>query len=116
MGAEDCVKEDVRWRYNFQLVKYLNKDKNSNPKKKRNRKPQVRKAGGNLVNAKMTKAERRYSKQECKKMLKEAWLFGSDDMTDKEEDYTSVPSSISLFKIDKWCYKGQIGRDARSVI
>ena len=26
VGAEDCVKEDVRWRYGFQLVKNLNKE------------------------------------------------------------------------------------------
>ena len=66
MGAEDCVKEDVQWRYGFQLVKNLNKDGNTNPKKKRNRKPRVRKAGVNLVNAEMTKAERKSLKQERK--------------------------------------------------
>ena len=38
VGAEDCVKADVRWRYGFQLVKNLNKKENTNPNKRRNRK------------------------------------------------------------------------------
>ena len=99
MGAEDCVKEDVRWRYGFQLVKNLNKDGNTNPKKKRNRKPRVRKAGVNLVNVEMMKAERKSLKQECKKMLKEAWSSGSDDSTDKDEDDASVPSNFKHFTV-----------------
>ena len=38
VGAEDSVKADVRWRCGFQLVKNLNKEGNTNPKKKQNRK------------------------------------------------------------------------------
>ena len=43
VGAEDSVKEDIRWKHGFQLVQNLNKNENTNPKKKRNRKPRVKK-------------------------------------------------------------------------
>ena len=99
MGAKDSVKADVRWRCGFQLVKNLNKEGNTNPKKKRNRKLRVKKAGINLVNAEMTKAERNSLKQERRQWLKQAWSSSSDESTDEEDDDISVPSNFKRFTV-----------------
>ena len=99
VGAEDSVKADVRWRCGFQLVKNLNKEGNTNPKKKRNRKPRVKKAGINLVNAEMTKAKRKSLKQERRQMLKEAWLSGNDESIDEDDGDISVPSNFKRFTV-----------------
>ena len=121
VGAKDNVKEDIRWRYSFQLVINLNKDKNTNLKKKRNRKPRVKKAGINLVNVEMTKVKQKSLKQERRQMLKEAWLLGCDDSTDKEEGDISVPSNFKQFSVQgrhvviQWPTR-QKTKDARSVV
>lgn len=59
----------------------------------------MRKDGDNLVNAKMTKAERKLLRQERKKMLKEAWSTGSDESTHKDEDDASIPSKFKQFTV-----------------
>ena len=108
VGAKYSVKADVRWRCGFQLlVKNLNKQGDSNPKKKQNRKPRVKKAGINLVNTKLTKVECNSLKQEHRQMMKLAWSSGSDESTDKEDGDISIPSNFKRSKKDTWCYKSK---------
>ena len=59
----------------------------------------MKKAGINLVNAEMTKAERNSLKQERRQMLKQAWSSSSDESTDEEDGDISVPSNFKRFTI-----------------
>lgn len=45
VGAEDCVKDEVKWRYGFQLVQKAKEQGQPNPKKvKKKRRPKSQKS------------------------------------------------------------------------
>ena len=59
VGAEDCIKDEVKWQYGFQLVQEVMEKTGANPKKKqRNRaKRKSRHLKATLVVSGMTKVE-----------------------------------------------------------
>ena len=87
VGAEDCIKDEVKWQYGFQLVQEVMEKTRANPKKKqRNRaKRKSRHSKATSVVSGMTKVERKALLEERKCMLKTAWSTTSDDSSENEE-------------------------------
>ena len=74
VGANNCVKDEVKWRYGFQLVQQVMDKIRENPKKRKKnqakRKSQHSKATSTASG--MAKVERKALLDECKRALKTA--------------------------------------------
>lgn len=95
VGAKDCIKNEVKWRYGFQLVQKLNEKENQNPKK--NKRTRIKKAKTTSVKlsssgkSSLTKVERKVLYNEQKRTLKAAWSSMSDDSEEGEQQTAEVP-------------------------
>ena len=87
VGAEDCIKNEVKWRYDFQLVQEVMEKTGANPKKKQRDQAnwKLRHSKDILVVSGMTKVEQKALLEERKHMLKTAWSTTSDDSSEIEE-------------------------------
>ena len=82
VGAKDCVKEEVKWRYGFQLVQEVMGKTGENPKKKKKSraKRKSRHSKANSIGNALTKVEHKSLLDERKRMLKTAtWSSASED-------------------------------------
>ena len=101
VGAEDGVKDEVKWRYGFQLVQKTNEKGETNPKKqKKKRKPKSQESVSTkkTEQGSLSKIEQRALWQERKRTLKAVWSSMSDD-SEEGEDTTNVPSNFKKFTI-----------------
>ena len=76
VGAKDCVKDKVKWRYGFQLVQKTYGKEQQNPKKQKEKKPKESKAisiklSGSEMGS-VTKVERKVLREKRKRVLKVA--------------------------------------------
>ena len=93
-------KDEVKWRYGFQLVQSLQEKTKENPKKKR-RKPKAKSIASNKTKFEqsyMTNVECKALIQECKRTLKAGWSSMSDD-SEEEEDSSNLPSNFKKYTI-----------------
>ena len=75
VGAEDSIKEEVKWRHGFQLVQNIHPE-NNNAKKKQKKRASTKTASIQLSAlglSSMTKVERKALAQERKQTVKAAW-------------------------------------------
>ena len=98
--AQDCVKDEVKWRHGFQQVKKILDTKGGNHKKKKRQKPKSNsdKLTKSIATARsqestLTKVERKALLQERKRTLKATWSSMSDN-SDDEWDTLDAPSSF----------------------
>ena len=99
VGANDCVKEEVRWRYGLQLVQNIMETEPNPKKKNRNRaKRKSNKSKTDSTSNSMTKVERKALLDERKRMLKTAWSSASDESD--EETNTDMPNGLKKFTIE----------------
>ena len=102
VGARDCIKEEIKWRYGFQLVQQVMEKTGENPKKKRKQSRTQRKSRhskATLIASEMTKVERKALLEERKRMLKTAWSSASDDSSE-EEGNTVMPEGLKKYTIE----------------
>ena len=100
VGAEDCIKDEVKWQYGFQLVKEVMEKTGASPKKKqRNRaKRKSRHSKTTLVVSGMTKVEQKALLEERTRMLKTTWSTTSDDSSENEESI-DMPNGLKKYTI-----------------
>ena len=93
VGAEDGVKDEVKWRYGFQLVQKANEKGETNLKKqKKKKKPKLQESISTkkIEQSSISKTERKALWQERKRTLKAAWSSMSDD-SEEERGHHQCP-------------------------
>ena len=103
MGAEDAIKDEVKWRYGFQLIQETMEEAKDHPEKKKKqrvrRKAKSKESKPDSEKPKMTKLERKLKFKEYTQMMKEAWSSLSGEDTEEELGVT-VPDGLKKYTIE----------------
>ena len=103
MGAEDAIKDEVKWRYGFQLIQETMEEAKDHPEKKKKKrarkKAKSEEPKPDSDKPKMTKLERKLKFKEYTKMMKEAWSSLSGEDTEEELGVT-VPDGLKKYTIE----------------
>ena len=103
VGATDCVTEEVKWWYGFQLVQQVMEKMGENPKKNKKSRARQKSQKSDVKPIdpipKMTKVERKALLDEQKRMLKTAWSTASDDSSEDEVN-TDMPDGLKKYTIE----------------
>ena len=102
MGAEDAIKDEVKWRYGFQLIQETMEEAKDHPEKKKKkrirRKAKSKESKPDSKKPKMTKLERKLKFKEYTQMMKEAWSSMGEDT--EEEIGVTVPDGLKKYTIE----------------